>query len=335
LVGVLTVDATGNSEDFLTFYPPKEVDPDAQDSDAAPSLADEIHQVLAALPDLTAKSGRDLRAAMRDAGLKFSTDSALAAFDDLVFQGRVKEIPGKNKAVGYRAVVADSGVPQESPVHGVPSGVPFGVPLIESGTPEHPPVSVPRNTPEHSGTLEGESEPGCRDCGSDLLSPQSQNNGRCERCRLDALAAEETKSAPVKGAVLPAPPKQLEGGKATITFHSSVFGTRQEQVRQFKVSAPRPYAQYATSVSVSFVRPRKRNWLYTDITPTDVLYITIAVDGQEVYDSRRDVPCDMERWNADAAKFGKYGDTPQEKPPTGHTGPLIAIPARPNDRTTT
>lgn len=177
LIGVLTVDATGDSPDFLTFHPPREKD--AQESGVGPTLADEIYRVLVALPDHTAKSGRDLRAAMRDAGLKFSTDSALAAFDDLVFQGRVKEIPGRHKAIGYRAVVADSGVPQESPGHGVPSTVPFGVPPIESGTPEHSPVSVPRNTPEHSGTLEGKPQsPVCRSCGR-TLTPAQESRGFC------------------------------------------------------------------------------------------------------------------------------------------------------------
>lgn len=188
LIGVLTVDATGDSPDFLTFYPPREKE--AQESGAGPTLADEIYRVLVALPDHTAKSGRDLRAAMRDAGLKFSTDSALAAFDDLVFQGRVKEIPGRHKAVGYRAVVADSGVPQESPGHGVPSTVPFGVPPIGSGTPEHSPVSVPRNTPEHSGTLEGEPEsPVCRSCGR-TLTPAQESRGYCylAECAIAAKA---------------------------------------------------------------------------------------------------------------------------------------------------
>lgn len=184
LMGVLAVDATGNTEDFLTFHAPKDRD-GAEESAGGPTLADETYAVLVAQPDHTVKSGRDLRAAMRAAGLQFSTDGAITACDDLVFQGRAVKIPGSRGAVGYRAVVPDSTVPDKTPARTVPATVPSTVPPLGSGTVEQSLVSVPRNSPEQSGTVKErpESPVHCRYCGEPLPAhmPSQMARGYCHR----------------------------------------------------------------------------------------------------------------------------------------------------------
>lgn len=161
LIGVLAVDATGDSPDFLVFHAPKDGDKTTEQT-PGDNLTEEVYQTLVALPDHTASSGNHLRAAMRDAGMKFTNARSITALDDLLFSGRITEVPGGKRAIGYRAVVGNSSVTDESPAHSVPSSVPCGVPPIESGTPEHSLVSVSRNTAEHCGTLER--DPGGSSC---------------------------------------------------------------------------------------------------------------------------------------------------------------------------
>jgi hypothetical protein len=83
---------------------------------------------------------------------------------------------------------------------------------------------------------------------------------------------------------------QFEGGHAMIKQYCSVFGVLITEVRKFTVSEPRPYAQYPTSVDVSFVKPRQRRSYSYTIVPDGIRYLTIERNGDVVYDSRTDVP---------------------------------------------
>ena len=87
-----------------------------------------------------------------------------------------------------------------------------------------------------------------------------------------------------------------EGEKATIIQHCAVFGNLKTEVRKYEVSDPKPYAQYLTSIHVSFVKPGKRKWAYFTIVPDDLRYLTVEHNGEVLYDSRTDVPCDMTKW---------------------------------------
>jgi hypothetical protein len=90
---------------------------------------------------------------------------------------------------------------------------------------------------------------------------------------------------------------KCEGENATIIQHCAVFGNLKTYARKFTVHDPKPRAQYATSVSVSFVEPRKRNSKGFTMVPDNLRYLTIERDGGEVlYDSRDDVPCDMAKF---------------------------------------
>jgi hypothetical protein len=97
------------------------------------------------------------------------------------------------------------------------------------------------------------------------------------------------------------------GGPATITTHHSVCGIigmpfdDTFPVSKFSVSDVRPYAQYERSVSISFTRPRKRRSEFLPVFG-DLTYVTIDAGGRTIYDSRDDVPIDMDKWEATRAE---------------------------------
>ncbi len=77
----------------------------------------------------------------------------------------------------------------------------------------------------------------------------------------------------------------------------------ERKVRRFDVEDVRRYAQHDRTVTVMFVHPRERRSCFYTMKPDDTRYLTIEVDGQTVYDSRDDVPCDMEKWQASRKRF--------------------------------
>jgi hypothetical protein len=90
---------------------------------------------------------------------------------------------------------------------------------------------------------------------------------------------------------------KCQGENATIIQHCAAFGNLKTRVRKFTVHDPKPHAQHATSVTVSFVKPRERRSYFFTMVPENYRYLTIERDGGEVlYDSRDDVPCDMAKW---------------------------------------
>lgn len=101
----------------------------------------------------------------------------------------------------------------------------------------------------------------------------------------------------------------VDGDKALIVDHCALFGRHEWLVRKFSVSEVRPYAQYERSVSVDFVKPRKRTWQRTAVLENNRRYITIeSADGELIYDSRSDIPCDMDQWEATRCEFeGRAG----------------------------
>jgi hypothetical protein len=102
----------------------------------------------------------------------------------------------------------------------------------------------------------------------------------------------------------PAPPPDPNDPDAIVLIiHSAVFGDLKTVVREFKVSEVRPYAQHEVSVNISFVEPRQRNWKYVTVTPGSERYHTIELNGLVLYDSRKDVPCDMAKWEKSREEF--------------------------------
>lgn len=151
-VGTLTVDAEATSPDFeLGFYAPKDKDGpgdgDGQQSTSA-QIGDMLHAAIAALPEQSVTSQRQLFAQARKAGLAFRNSVLLTAVDDLLVAGRVTEVPGRGGATGYRAVIdpiksADKADPGASQ----PSSTPLR-PTTASG--DCVPIETGRGTHSHT-----------------------------------------------------------------------------------------------------------------------------------------------------------------------------------------
>jgi Bifunctional DNA primase/polymerase, N-terminal len=110
-IGVLVVDDSKQPfEPFeMPFFAPKDDDDKAGNrTDVSNELTENVYQVIAALPDRTAPSIRQLCAEIRRAGQALRRESVCDAVDDLVLAGRIVEVPGKRNAIGYRAVSSAS-----------------------------------------------------------------------------------------------------------------------------------------------------------------------------------------------------------------------------------
>jgi hypothetical protein len=103
-----------------------------------------------------------------------------------------------------------------------------------------------------------------------------------------------------------------KGEHGTIVDHSAVFGERKTAVRSWEVSEVKPYAQYEKSLTIVFVRPGKRKSEGYLCTPENLRYYTIKNrSGETVYDSRADVPCDMDAWQAATDEMkSRYASSP-------------------------
>jgi hypothetical protein len=118
-MGTLIVDDSETiGPDFtLRFTAPKEDEEHKPGGDdgttVAAGLSDTVHGVIAALPDRTVGSTRELYAQLRAAGLTFTNANVRNAVDDLIVAGRLIEVPGKNRAKGYQT--ADSSASDEPP----------------------------------------------------------------------------------------------------------------------------------------------------------------------------------------------------------------------------
>jgi hypothetical protein len=54
---------------------------------------------------------------------------------------------------------------------------------------------------------------------------------------------------------------------------------------------------------VSFISRGKRTGAYLTIRKDDLRYLLIEADGEVLYDSRNEVPCNMAKWDATPARF--------------------------------
>jgi hypothetical protein len=104
LMGVLTVDATGNSPDFLTLHPPANNPNSAAAADPADKLAEDIYQTIKAQPDQKVSSWRPLRALLRAAGVKAGDNKVRDAIEDLILDGRLTMTEGPRGAKGYEVI---------------------------------------------------------------------------------------------------------------------------------------------------------------------------------------------------------------------------------------
>jgi hypothetical protein len=97
-------------------------------------------------------------------------------------------------------------------------------------------------------------------------------------------------------------PQIREGQNTTVILHCAGSGQKRTIVKKYIVYEPRPSLLDAVVVDIEYIEPRKRKWEYRTIMPDNFRFVTIEADSQIVYDSRLDVPCDMELW---LEAFGK------------------------------
>lgn len=108
-MGTLVADDENSHEPFsLVLYAPKDAGDDGPTESAPAPLADAVFDVIAARPDRTVPSSRELFAAMRAAGHSAQDDAIRDAVADLVVAERVAEVKGNRGAKGYRAVATAS-----------------------------------------------------------------------------------------------------------------------------------------------------------------------------------------------------------------------------------
>jgi hypothetical protein len=89
----------------LMFYAPRDDDQPDQDS-PADRLAEDVWEVIAAQPERTVNSLRQLYAQMRKASKQFTESAARDAVEDLLADGRLVQVQarGKGASTGYQAV---------------------------------------------------------------------------------------------------------------------------------------------------------------------------------------------------------------------------------------
>jgi hypothetical protein len=197
-IGVLAVDATGDSPDFLTFYPPKADGGEESDSSntkkvfALAEIGDMIYDIVATAPDATVTSRSNMFAMMRHAGHQFRDTAMTDAANVLVVAGRLKEVPGKRGATGYRAVLSSSQTSTlktlESTTSATPSPTssPIGTDGVGRGrTESSSDLSV------RGGTRSDEvgDEASCGACDKELLTDVHQAAGLCAKCLPAAAGA--------------------------------------------------------------------------------------------------------------------------------------------------
>jgi hypothetical protein len=108
----------------------------------------------------------------------------------------------------------------------------------------------------------------------------------------------------------------FEGGNATLHFYDCVMiAYYTESARKFSITETRPYAQYLRALNVNWTEPRKRNGKYKTYRPLIVSdgYAVIEVDGKIVYDTRADMPIDMDKFRAIRARFN-FQNAPEGPP---------------------
>lgn len=100
-----------------------------------------------------------------------------------------------------------------------------------------------------------------------------------------------------------AAPVLRAGGPARLVQHSAVFGRMETEVREFRVGDVYPYGESSRSVGIDFVEPGKSQHYAFTMRTDGERYLTVEMAGQTVYDSRIDVPIDMDKWHETDARF--------------------------------
>jgi len=103
----------------------------------------------------------------------------------------------------------------------------------------------------------------------------------------------------------------FHGKNLMLVEHTSVIGivdrsrgippaAQQRPIREIRVSER---VQHGNSVVLSYTEPKKRVSRSVRVSPDNITYYTVEENGRTLYDTRDDVPCDMEQWQQTRARF--------------------------------
>ena len=95
---------------------------------------------------------------------------------------------------------------------------------------------------------------------------------------------------------------KLKGENATYVWHNAHFGLMKAEAYKLEVSNVAPFDGYDKTVWISTQRKKGRKWGPNIVRPINIHFATIERDGQIIYDSRWDVPCDMNVWEGERKK---------------------------------
>ncbi len=95
-------------------------------------------------------------------------------------------------------------------------------------------------------------------------------------------------------------------GQFLLVFHCAVMGHWERPIRSFDTRLSQDSLDRPT-VTVWFYEPRWQTPKGITLLADNGSYITIEQDQQVVYDSRQDVPCDMDAWLANRLKRAPGG----------------------------
>jgi hypothetical protein len=168
----------------------------------------------------------------------------------------------------------------------------------------------------------------CCICGRELTDPESKVNGigpeciggvpdrivRAVRDQLHRILAEEApetrqdavqraKRAKRKPAGASQEGAKARGENATIQCMDAVLGDWTRDVRKWWVAEMAPTTQSPVAVLLSWIEPRKGLSRSTVIHPETRYFLVTTADGDVIYDSRDDVPIDMDGYHATRQRF--------------------------------
>jgi hypothetical protein len=90
---------------------------------------------------------------------------------------------------------------------------------------------------------------------------------------------------------------------ASVIMHSAFDGRVETEVRAYRIDRPDPEATHQTKVRIVFIPKGKRRLNSFEVVQDNLRYATIAVNGEVVYDTRRDVPVNMLVWRTARKAF--------------------------------
>jgi hypothetical protein len=110
------------------------------------------------------------------------------------------------------------------------------------------------------------------------------------------------------------------GGRATVVLHDAAYGMSKVPVRSWTVGDPVPVPSGGDAVCIRYVAAVGRPPWFFWMLPDNLLYLTVEQDGRVVYDSRADVPCDMDRHTEERGRYEPLRSRPTDRhrPRPGH-----------------